>query len=212
MVPDIKFCGLTRPEDAAYAASLGAGYVGVVFAGGPRAISAELAADVFAAAGDDVRHVGVFAGVDIRAIADVARTAALDVVQMHGGPTLDELDAVRWETGCQVWAVLHVTGGTLPSGAADLIGVADATLLDSMVKGQRGGTGVQLPWRDIAAPLEQIRGERAIILAGGLTALNVREAIDVLHPDVVDVSSGVESAPGVKDHDRMREFAEAVWR
>ena len=72
-------------------------------------------------------------------------------------------------------------------------------------------TGGLLASRELLQ-LAQIRGDRAIILAGGLNARNVQEAISVLRPDIVDVSSGVESAPGVKDHERMREFSEAAWR
>jgi phosphoribosylanthranilate isomerase len=212
VVPDIKFCGLTRAEDAAYAAWLGAGYAGVIFAGGPRAISAERAADVLGAAGGDVQRVGVFASADIRTIAETVRVAMLDVIQLHCDPTAEDIEAVRWETDCQVWAVLRVSNGDLPPSAAELVDAADATLLDSGVRGRLGGTGVQIPWHDIAASLEQVRGERAIILAGGLNASNVRDAIAVLHPDVVDVSSGVESAPGIKDHGLMREFSEAAWR
>ncbi|HYV98101.1 MAG TPA: phosphoribosylanthranilate isomerase [Gemmatimonadaceae bacterium] len=211
MRPDIKFCGLTRPEDAEAASALGARYVGVIFAGGPRNISPERARDVFAAVGEDTLRVGVFAKPDASVIVDAVRTAGLDVVQLHGDATPDAVTAVRDETGCQVWAVVRVAGATLPAAAADLIDSADATLLDAKVDGKLGGTGVALPWRDLADALHDVRGAREIVLAGGLTPANVRDAIDALHPDIVDVSSGVESAPGIKDHERMREFAEAVW-
>jgi phosphoribosylanthranilate isomerase len=212
MAPDIKFCGLMRPEDAEHAASLGARYAGVIFAGGPRNLSAERAAEVFAPLGEELQRVGVFARADVRAIARVVRTASLDVIQLHGDATIEEIEAVRDETACQVWPVLRISGAEFPPDAAGLIEAGDATVLDARVEGRLGGTGVALPWRDIADSLRHVRGERDIVLAGGLTASNVRDAIAVLHPDVVDVSSGVESAPGIKDHARMREFSEAVWR
>jgi phosphoribosylanthranilate isomerase len=211
MHPEIKFCGLTRPEDAACAASLGASYVGAIFAGGPRHITAERASEVFAAAGTDVQRVGVFANAAMRDIVAAARTAKLEVIQLHSDVTAREVDKVRRETGCQVWGVLRVANGELPSAAADLIATADAVLLDARVDGQLGGTGVQISWDVVADSLSTLRGHRAVILAGGLKPENVRRAISVLHPDVVDVSSGVESSPGIKDHARMRAFSEAVW-
>lgn len=212
MAPDIKFCGLTRAEDAEAAAALGARYAGVIFAGGPRNLTGERAAEVLATVGDDVRRVGVFARADVRSIAQMVRTASLDVVQLHGDPSVADIEAVRDETACLVWPVLRIGGSTLPHEAADLIGAGDAMVLDAKVEGSLGGTGVTLPWLDIADSLRHVRGDRDIVLAGGLNASNVREAIAALHPDVVDVSSGVERAPGVKDHARMREFSEAVWR
>jgi phosphoribosylanthranilate isomerase len=75
-----------------------------------------------------------------------------------------------------------------------------------------GGTGVTLPWAAIASALKIARHAGIIVLAGGLTAANVTEAIDALEPSVVDVSSGVESSPGIKDHQKMRAFAEAAWK
>ena len=211
MHPDIKFCGLTRPEDAECAAALGAGYVGAIFAGGPRAITPEHAAHVLRAAGEDVQRVGVFASASIRDIVAAARTASLEIIQLHGDATVKEIEKVRRETGCQVWAVLRTSDGALPAGAADLIGAADAALLDAKVDGVLGGSGTTIPWAALAEQLAPLRGHRAIVLAGGLKPDNVRQAIATVRPDVVDVSSGVESAPGLKDHNRMRAFSEAVW-
>lgn len=211
MYPEIKFCGLTRPEDAECAAALGAGYVGSIFAGGPRAITPEHAAHVLRAAGDEVQRVGVFASASIRDIVAAARTASLQIVQLHGEATVKEIEKVRRETGCQVWAVIRTADGALPPGAADLIGSADATLLDAKVDGALGGTGVAIPWPLLAEQLAPMRGHRPIILAGGLKPDNVRRAVETVRPDVVDVSSGVETAPGLKDHERMRAFSEAVW-
>ena len=85
-------------------------------------------------------------------------------------------------------------------------------LLDAKVPGRLGGAGVPLPWGSIARAIERIRGSGRLVLAGGLLAENVAEAVAALAPDIVDVSSGVESAPGIKDHTRMRDFQRAAKR
>jgi phosphoribosylanthranilate isomerase len=91
-----------------------------------------------------------------------------------------------------------------------MFSVGDGLLLDAAVPGKLGGTGVTLPWAELAEPLRELRRFKRIILAGGLRPENVGQAIAALSPDVVDVSSGVESSPGIKDHGRMREFRDAV--
>jgi phosphoribosylanthranilate isomerase len=207
---DIKFCGLTRPEDAAYAASLGAAYVGVIFAGGPRMLTTERAAIVLRDVPPSVRRVGVFA--DQRP-EDIARTVAavgLDVVQLHGATNAERIGSVRAAVTATIWPVLRVEGSRLPPQTAELVHVAGALLLDAFVPGKLGGTGVALRWTEIARELDRIRAEAPIILAGGLRPENVAEAIAAIGPNVVDVSSGVESAPGIKDHERMRAFRDAV--
>jgi phosphoribosylanthranilate isomerase len=92
----------------------------------------------------------------------------------------------------------------------ELLDSADGLLLDAYTPAALGGTGVSFSWSSIALDLQAIRGTTPVILAGGLRPENVADAIAALAPDVVDVSSGVESAPGIKDHDRMRAFRDAV--
>lgn len=206
---EIKFCGLTRAEDARLACELGAAYLGVIFAGGPRTVSVERARDVLAACASSARRVGVFARADAEEIARTVEGARLHVVQLHGDPTAEDIAAVREATGAEVWAVARV-GTTLPATLDELFAEADAVLLDAKVEGRLGGTGVAIDWEGIAPELAPRRRGRALVLAGGLKPENVGAAIDALAPEVVDVSSGVESAPGVKDHERMRAFAAAV--
>jgi phosphoribosylanthranilate isomerase len=134
------------------------------------------------------------------------------VVQLHADPTAEAVDAVRRRYGGLVWAVLRTTGAELPERAASLFGAADAVLLDAQVAGALGGTGHTLPWVALRGAVDRARGAGTLVLAGGLTPSNVAAAIAALAPDVVDVSSGVEQEPGVKDHSRMRAFAEAVAR
>ena len=210
MAAEIKFCGLTRPEDAVVAAALGAAYLGVIFAGGPRLLDADGARRVFAGVTGPARRVGVFAADAPAAIADVASAVSLDVVQLHGDPDPGQVDEVRRAWGGDVWAVLRIGPGPLPASAGPLFRAADAVVLDAKVSGRLGGTGVALDWLALRAPLERLRGDTRLVVAGGLTPANVTEAIGALAPAAVDVSSGVESALGIKDHARMRAFADAV--
>jgi phosphoribosylanthranilate isomerase len=207
---DIKFCGLTRAEDARVGAELGARYLGAIFADGPRRVTPERAADVLAAP-RNVFRVGVFGQATPEEIAATAVAARLDVVQLHADPTAADVDALRSSWPGRIWAVVRIAG-PLPPATEALFELADAVLLDARIAGRLGGTGVPLPWAEVAREVDAIRKGGALVLAGGLTPDNVGEAIAALAPDVVDVSSGVETAPGVKDHTRMRLFAEAVRR
>jgi phosphoribosylanthranilate isomerase len=203
---------MTRPEDAAYAAELGAGYVGVIFAESPRKVSEETARSVFAAAGPDTRHVAVFGSESPATIAAIATRIRADVVQLHADPEGKVLDALRREFKGDIWAVVSLDPSqrSLPRSAFDVAGNADAILLDAQVGGTSGGTGRTLKWDDLRGDAARLAERGPVILAGGLRPENVGEAVRVLNPKVVDVSSGVESSPGVKDHTRMKAFAQAV--
>jgi phosphoribosylanthranilate isomerase len=108
--------------------------------------------------------------------------------------------------------VVRIADGRLPFDTGELFEAADGVLLDSSVPGKLGGSGVPLPWNELVEQLRVLRdGARAkLVVAGGLRAENVSDAIRLLRPDIVDVSSGVEAAPGIKDHARMRAFRDAV--
>lgn len=210
MTPEIKFCGMTRHEDALEAARLGAAYVGVIFAGGPRQLTPDRASEVLRGLSTRVRRVGVFADQEPTDIARIASEVGLDVAQLHGAPDVDRVRAVKSAFGGEVWAVVRVPGADVPQAATALAGEADGLLLDAYVPGALGGTGMTLPWAKLAEALRPIRSRGRLVLAGGLRPENVAEAVSVLAPDVVDVSSGVESATGIKSHDRMRAFHAAV--
>lgn len=191
------------------AVSLGASYLGVIFAGGPRLLTPERARAVLAERGT-ARTVGVFGAVPASDVGAVAAAVGLDVVQLHGDPDADTVDAVRRAFAGEVWAVLRCEGAELPAGVESLFRAADAVVLDAKVPGQLGGTGVTVPWaalREVLAPWRELA---PLVLAGGLRPENVAEAAATLAPAVVDVSSGVERSPGVKDHERMRAFRRAV--
>ncbi|MFO7769386.1 MAG: phosphoribosylanthranilate isomerase [bacterium] len=201
----VKICGITRPEDAEAAVCLGADGVGVVFARSPRNVTIQQAKEVLDAAPNYVNRVGVFADQDGSFIWDAVLGCRLDWVQLSGSepPELPEGLPAR------VMKTVHV------AAAEDLEALAgypgDAFLLDSppLPSGRMGGTGRTFDW-DLARSLPWPR-ER-VVVAGGLSDENVGEVIRLLRPGGVDVSSGVESRPGVKDPERLRAFFRAVER
>lgn len=205
----VKFCGLTREADADAASALGAAYVGAIFAGGPRQLTPERARDVLAAGGS-VRRVGVFGATPAREIGRIARTADLHIAQLHADPTPADVAAVRTEFDGAVWAVARCSGAALPAGLEALAEAADAILLDARVEGTLGGSGVALPWLALRSAVDRLLIFVPIVLAGGLSPANVADAVRAFRPDVVDVSSGVEHSPGIKDHALMRAFAGAL--
>ena len=201
---------MTRPQDAAIGAEIGARYIGVVFADGPRRVTAAQAKKIFEAAGKTVKHVGVFGTNDPDEIARMAEETHLDVVQLHNDPTTSDLRAIRGKFSGEIWAAIRIAGAHIPHEAEALFDTADAIVLDARSEKQLGGTGKALPWNELALDLARDRGSSAVVLAGGLKPGNVGSAVRTLAPDVVDVSSGVESAAGIKDPWLMREFYAAV--
>ncbi|MGH7652481.1 MAG: phosphoribosylanthranilate isomerase [Gemmatimonadaceae bacterium] len=210
MLAKIKFCGMTRPQDAALAAEIGVSYVGVIFADGPRRMEPTSAKAIFEAAGDRVKRVGVFGTNDPDEITARADEVGLDVVQLHADPKTADVGAIRRTFRGEIWAAVRIAASHIPSEAESLFDTADAVVLDARSEKRLGGTGRALPWSNLAAELARDRGSSAVVLAGGLKPTNVAAAIRTLAPDVVDVSSGIESAPGVKDPWLMREFYAAV--
>jgi phosphoribosylanthranilate isomerase len=209
--PEIKFCGMTREQDIRQAVALGARYIGVVFAEGPRMVHVDRARDLLRTVPRDVGRVGVFGrDAEPAAIADVARAAGADVIQLHGDPDEDAVVRVRQHFAGGVWAVLRVRGHTVPGLATDLFDAADAVVLDAYSPTSLGGTGVALPWAELADAVATVRGRGRLVLAGGLRPETVAQAVRALRPDIVDVSSGVEVSPGVKDHGKLRAFRDAV--
>ena len=189
---------------------LGAAYVGAIFAGGPRMVTAEQARGVFDAAMGGPIAVGVFGADDARTIAEAAAQVGVAEIQLHGDPRAADVRAMRTRFAGEIWAVARADGSVLPEWTEDLFHVSDAVVLDARVHGKLGGTGVTLSWGALADSVNSLRGRTPVVLAGGLTPENVAEAVRLMEPDVVDVSSGVESRPGIKDHAKMRAFFEAA--
>ena len=209
MLPNVKFCGITRPEDAAAGAEAGAAYLGVVLAPSPRQLSvAQAASLVTSTRGTRVPWVGVFTSSDLDTIAAAVRDIGLSVVQLHSRVPGHFIDDVTRETGARVWCVGQVEGSVVDEIDMEAAGRAETLLFDAAREGRSGGLGVSFDWARSQSLIERWRGRVRIGVAGGLTPENVAEAVQVLRPDLVDVSSGVEQSPGIKDHQRMRTFVE----
>jgi phosphoribosylanthranilate isomerase len=209
MAVDAKICGLTRPEDAAFAAQHGAWRLGVIFAGGPRLIAAARAREIVDAAGR-VPVLGVFGPQPLETILETIELAGVAGAQLHGehpGPVAAALRA----RGFEVWRVVAVAAGAslaaeLAAAAAD----ADALLVEARSPDGSGGKGVAIPL-DVARAARVAAPNIRFVLAGGLTADSVEAAIRAVGPDVVDVSSGIEKSAGVKDHALLARFLENVF-
>ncbi|WP_353264974.1 phosphoribosylanthranilate isomerase [Gemmatimonas sp.] len=213
VAPLVKFCGLTRPEDAAAAEAAGAAYLGAILAGGPRLLTPARARDVLGPRRHNVRRVAVFGDQPWREVLIVAGEIDVDVVQLHGARAPDVVARISAESGRTVWPVLRVAGTTLPEEAAAFAQITGHVVLDAHVVGQLGGTGVALDWSGLRGALDALREavpDVTIVLAGGLRPANVAMAIQLLSPHVVDVSSGVETAPGVKDPALVQQFVMAA--
>ena len=206
-----KFCGLTRREDIELARSLDASHVGVILTKSPRQITPEHAADILSAA-QGMQTVGVYRRRSVGGILDEARHIGLDVIQLHGHFSRDEITRIRESFDGAVWSVIPVDVSK-PEADEEMLEAAflsDAVVMDTSVRGKSGGTGRTFDWERAKPMVASFSGRTDFILAGGLTPSNVAEAIRTLAPAIVDVSSGVELSPGIKDPDLMKAFAEQV--
>lgn len=201
-----KICGITRLEDAEQAADLGAWAIGfILWPGSKRACDPAMAAAIARRVRRRVQLVGVFVNPTLDEVAHAADTIGLTHLQLHGeeGPSFCTAAANR--TGCRVIKAMPVRS------AADLrdlerYRLVDLHLHDTWVAGERGGTGRTGDWRLLA----QRRSKVPALLSGGLTPENVAAAIAAVKPWGVDVASGVEASPGVKDPARVEAFMAAV--
>ena len=203
-----KVCGLTRPEDAATAAEAGASFLGVVFAGGPRLVTPAQAAEVTAAA-NGVPVFGVYGTQSVEDILQISRAAGLSGAQLHGPYPRAAAARLRTE-GLKVWRVVRIATPDGLDALAEAVRDADAVLVEPHVPHALGGAGVSL---DLAVAREaraRLAGA-TMVLAGGLTPESVAEALGLVRPEVVDVSSGVEYLPGIKDPDKIARFLEALF-
>lgn len=205
-----KICGLTRREDALAAEEAGADYVGVILAEGfGRSVDLERAVEI----GDSVDLPLVTVRVDdpLDVVARDADAVGAGVIQLHGAEEPGFFRALRRLGDWSLWKSVRVRSVSDVEAAVEAYGdVADGILLDGWHPERVGGTGKVFAWRDLARVRARIPAQLELIAAGGLLAGTVAEAIRILRPDVVDVSSGVESELGIKDHDQIRAFVQAV--
>ena len=209
MAPRIKICGITAPDalDAAIAAR--ADYAGLVFyPRSPRNLSLSVAAALGARAAGRIGKVGLFVDADEPAIAAAIDAAGLDALQLHGNETPVQAARLRARFGLPVWKALAVTSRDDLRGMANYSGAADLILFDAKTPAGAlpGGMGLAFDW----ALLAGYRGSLPWGLAGGLSPDNVAEALRVTRAPLVDTSSGVESAPGGKDVDKIKAFCKAA--
>ncbi len=200
----VKICGLTLAEDVQLAAALGASYAGIIMVPGtPRAVSPDSAEALAAAAATDgALVVGVFRNEELNEVAQLARRLGLGAVQLHGDEDASYVKALKnmLPENCEIWAADAVGGEAL-----ELRTGADRVLFDTLVDGRSGGTGQAFDWSRVKHRSDL----SASILAGGLNPENARTAAE-LGAFALDVSSGVEAAPGRKDPDKLRAFFEAL--
>jgi phosphoribosylanthranilate isomerase len=194
----VKICGLTRSEDVAAACELGATYVGFNFAASsPRRVTNAIARELAAAAAPGVLRVGVFADEDAETIARAIEAAGLHLVQLHRRLTEEEVA----RSPVPIIAVARQTGGEFAVPRGELLVLCHAVLFDPSE-----GTGKLLD----PARIEEASWPVPVLVAGGLNAETVGAVIRRLRPAGVDVASGVESAPGIKDRGKLERFFAAV--
>ncbi|HWP34360.1 MAG TPA: phosphoribosylanthranilate isomerase [Thermodesulfobacteriota bacterium] len=197
----VKICGVRTVAEALQAAEAGADAIGLNFwRRSPRYVEPAAAERIVAALPPFVAAVGVFVGAPAEWIRQVAERCRLAALQLHGEVPAGTL-------GRPVIRPLQVRGRESLEAIPRLAG--DWLLLDGHAEGLPGGTGRRFDWR-LALEARALAGGRPIILAGGLTPETVAEAVALARPDAVDVASGVESAPGVKDPDKVARFVRAA--
>ena len=206
----VKICGITRSQDAELASTLGASAIGfVLWRGSPRYVSPEAVKAIGAAVPPQVMKVGVFVDEPIEDLARVVEEAGLDAAQLHGNETPEYCRELKARLGSDSRPRTLIKAVAIPDSGQVSIPDFDSgvmMLVDTHDAVRRGGTGRTGDWdraRDFALM-------RPTILAGGLNAANIRLALRSVGPYGVDVSSGVESTPGVKDPARLRTFFEAL--
>jgi len=199
----IKICGITNLEDALLAADLGANALGFIFyAKSPRSVAPETAREIIRQLPPFIVTVGVFVNEEAATVRDLAARVGLDWVQPHGTEPPEYCRSL----GRRVMKAFRIKDENSLRELEAYRGAVQAFLLDTYKKGQTGGTGETFDW-DLA---RKAREYGPIVLAGGLTAENVAQAIAAVRPQAVDVASGVEAAPGKKDPEKLRAFFAGV--
>ena len=197
----VKICGITRAEDAEAAVAAGAGAIGFVFwPDSPRFIDPYRARAIRSRLPPFVTAVGVFVNQPLEHVTGVASLVRLGAVQLHGDET------PKYAAGISTPVVKALSIAAARSGRLGAWPAATTLLLDVHDPARRGGTGRTIDWTAAAA----VAARRKVLLAGGLTPENVADAVARVRPFGIDVSSGVERAPGIKDHQRLRALFEAL--
>lgn len=195
----VKMCGIRRMEDAEYANEVHPDYVGFVFAESKRKVTGEMAAKLREKLGKEIRCVGVFVNEEPEQIARIAAQVPLDVIQLHGDEGEEQIQKLRSFCGQEIWKAARVRTVKDMEDVQKLS--ADRILLDSFSKEAYGGTGKTI---DLDL-LRKANITKPYLLAGGLTTENLKYILDQIHPEGIDLSSGIET-DGCKDLSKMREI------
>jgi len=202
VVTRVKICGLTRLQDAEMAVSLGATAVGfVLWPRSPRYVDVDAARAIVSQLPPFVLRAGVFVNQDPDEVGRVAETVGLDIVQLHGHEAAEDYQALPY----RLIKAVAIGADSAPEDALH-VPPGVTILLDAHEPGRFGGTGRTIDWTLAAA----VARRRRVILSGGLRPENVAQAVAMVRPYAVDVSSGVEVRPGVKDPARLRSFFDAL--
>jgi len=205
LMTDVKICGIRDTQTLTVAQNAGANFVGFVFApGSPRLITPDDAAPL--ARQTSVITVGLFVDPQDDDLNRVLRTVPLKMIQLHGNESPTRVSAIRAAFGLPVMKAIRLADKNDLNCLSDYEQVADWLLFDTKTDGAQGGSGRTFDWNI----LKNIKPAKPWMLAGGLNDGNVADALSVLSPDAIDVSSGVESAPGIKDAGKITAFIDKV--
>ena len=209
----MKVCGLTREEDLAVAVAAGADAVGFLVGvpSSPRNLTLERAKTLLKQVPVFVDSVVVTAPKSIDWLLEVCKRLKPSAIQIHGKEQLNSLEIRQTITDTRLIKTVYVTEYTLNEKVIEDLKTYDAVLLDSFSRGQYGGTGKVHDWT-LSSKIKEAVSPVPVILAGGLKPENVKEAVLTVEPYAVDVASGVEASPGIKDHKRVRALVENAKR
>jgi phosphoribosylanthranilate isomerase len=201
-VTQIKICGITNSRDASVVSGCGADAVGFIFhPQSPRYVAPEVVKDIIEELPEDITTIGVFVNREIKEVKEIVAFCGLDMIQLHGAES---------PAFCSEFPRDQIIKALALRKDDDVASLRNypvkAILIDADDPVRHGGTGEKANW-EMAV---KVKATHPLILAGGLSLVNMREAITAVSPDAVDINSGVESAPGRKDHGRVREIVELV--
>ncbi len=200
----LKFCGIRREEDVRFCNALLPEYMGMILSQGFRRSAApETAARLVQKKRPEIAAVGVFVNESTETILELLRQIPLDVIQLHGDENAAQIAQLRAKTGLLIWKAVRVKSASDIASAQQL--GADCLVLEGYCSGQVGGTGKTADWSLIA----QSAPKTPFFLAGGLRPDNLQDALQLVHPEGVDFSSGIET-DGVKDFEKMKEIVKIV--
>ena len=206
---DVKICGLSTPETLQTAIEAGARFIGFVFyEPSPRNVSFDIAWNLARTVPTGIRSVGLFVNPEDEFLEHMVSGIQLDMIQLHGDETPGRINEIKQRFTMPVMKAIRVSTEEDLKDIKGYEAAADWLLFDAKPKNAKlpGGTGESFDWNILA----DRTFSKPWMLAGGINEENVTEALSILHPNAVDISSGVESSPGIKDPDKIKAFIKAV--